>query len=414
MRQPLYFFFKWILLASTVLAPLTGFSQDYFKEYAGKIPVKVHYLKSAAAKPMNLLGIDAARGIVYAEMEGAGRLELELRQLQRQNIEKFEFEWSRNGRTYLNYLANEQYDPRVLTALRPEVYKVMLFLDMPFQYLAIHDDCLTYIKGLLGMEQYNEAFYILSRLNLARLDEYGYRDFSEAALELCGKMIASNPDTGKASLALLKRISIRDNSGDHASYLRLADSLRTQGLYTEAIGEYARLGPIVAKDPNSPFNQILEIWPVYCYVKLYEIYAPAAAKDKRYASAASQMFNSAVQGLKKLDENPPARNTNEYSLYKLLRSLIRVQYARQYEARGDEFRASEYYRQSVLEVTEGIVNARIGLDWLPESLLMAGDAYEKLDLQEAAKNVYNQVKVFFPKTKWEKMSLERLAKLPQT
>jgi tetratricopeptide (TPR) repeat protein len=414
MRQPLYFFVKWILLASTVLAPLSGFSQDYFKEFAGKIPVKVHYLKSALSKPMNLLGIDAARGIVYAEMEGAGRLELELRQLQRQNIEKFEFNWSSNGRTYLNYLANEQYDPRVLTALRPEVYKVMLFLDMPFQYLAIHDDCLTYIKGLLGMEQYNEAFYILSRLNLARLDEYGYRDFSEAALELCGKMIASNPDTGKASLALLKRISIRDNSGDHASYLRLADSLRTQGLYTEAIGEYARLGPIVAKDPNSPFNQILEIWPVYCYVKLYEIYAPAAAKDKRYASAASQMFNSAVQGLKKLDENPPARNTNEYSLYKLLRSLIRVQYARQYEARGDEFRASEYYRQSVLEVTEGIVNARIGLDWLPESLLMAGDAYEKLDLQEAAKNVYNQVKVFFPKTKWEKMSLERLAKLPQT
>ena len=33
---------------------------------------------------MNLLGLDTARGIVYAEMEGAGRLELELRQLQRQ------------------------------------------------------------------------------------------------------------------------------------------------------------------------------------------------------------------------------------------------------------------------------------------------------------------------------------------
>jgi len=407
-------FLKWILWAFLFCIPAFGYSEDYFKKYAGKIAVKVHYLESASTKPMNLLGIDAARGIVYAEMEGAGRLELELRQLQRQNIEKFEFSWSRNGKTYLNYLANEQYDPRVLTALRPEVYKVMLFLDMPFQYLAIHDDCLTYIKGLLGMEQYNEAFYILSRLNLARLDEYGYRDFSEAALELCGKMIAANPDSGKASLALLKRISIRDNSGDHASYLRLADSLRTQGLYTEAIGEYARLGPIVAKDPNSRFNKILEIWPVYCYVKLYEIYAPAAAKDKRYASAASKMFNSAVQGLKKLDENPPARNTNEYSLYKLLRSLIRVQYARQYEARGDEFRSSEYYRQSVLEVTEGIVNARIGLDWLPESLLMAGDAYEKLDLHEAAKNVYNQVKVFFPKTKWEKMSTDRLAKLPKT
>jgi len=121
-----------------------------------------------------------------------------------------------------------------------------------------------------------------------------------------------------------------------------------------------------------------------------------------------------VQGLKKLDEEPPSRNTNEYSLYKLLRSLIRVQYARQYEARGDEMNSADYYRQSVLEVTEGIVNARIGLDWLPESLMMAGDAYEKLELQEAAKNVYNQVQVFFPKTKWEKISTERLANLPQT
>ena len=46
--------------------------------------------------------------------------------------------------------------------------------------------------------------------------------------------------------------------------------------------------------------------------------------------------------------------------------------------------------------------------------MMAGDAYEKLELQEAAKNVYNQVQVFFPKTKWEKISTERLANLPQT
>jgi hypothetical protein len=403
-----------IILTSLFCLPSIVMAEDYFKKYAGKIPVKVKYLKSAVNKPMNLLGIDAARGIVYAEMEGSGRLELELRQLQRQNIEKFEFSWSRNAKTYLNYLANEQYDPRILTALRPEVYKVMLFLDMPFQYLAIHDDCLTYVKGLLGMEQFNEAFYLLSRLNLARLDEFGYRDFSEAALELCGKMIAANPNSAKASQALLKRISIRDNSSDHASYLRLADSMRSQGLYAEAIAEYTRLSPIVAKDPNSPYNKILEIWPVYCYVKLYEIYAPAAAKDKRYAEAAGKMFNSAVQGLKKLDEDPPSRNTNEYSLYKLLRSLIRVQYARQYEARGDEMKSADYYRQSVLEVTEGIVNARIGLDWLPESLMMAGDAYEKLELQEAAKNVYNQVQVFFPKTKWEKISTERLANLPQT
>ena len=83
--------FLGIILTSLFCLPSIVMAEDYFKKYAGKIPVKVKYLKSAVNKPMNLLGIDAARGIVYAEMEGSGRLELELRQLQRQNIEKFEF-----------------------------------------------------------------------------------------------------------------------------------------------------------------------------------------------------------------------------------------------------------------------------------------------------------------------------------
>jgi tetratricopeptide (TPR) repeat protein len=403
-----------IFLLAGVLFANSLLGEDYFRKYAGGIPVKVRYLKSTATRSMELRGLDTQKGIVYAKMEGGGTIELQLRDLRNQNIDRFELQWPKGVKTYLQYLANEQYDPRVIEALRPQMYKVMLFLEMPFEYLAIHDDCLTYVKALVAMEQFNEAFYLLSRLNLTKLDEYGYREFSESALELCGKMISANPDSAKASRALLQRITIRDDRADHESYLRLVDSLRSQGLYTEAISEYARLSPIVAKDPESPLNDILKIWPVYCYVKLYEVYAPAASKDKRYADAANKMFNSAVQGLKKLDEEPPSRNTNEFSLYKLLRSLIRIQYARQYEARGDELKAADYYRQSVLEVTEGIVNARVGLDWLPESLMMAGDAYEKLELIEAAKNVYNQVKVFFPKTKWEKMSMDRIAALPSS
>ena len=34
------------------------------------------------------------------------------------------------------------------------------------------------------------------------------------------------------------------------------------------------------------------------------------------------------------------------------------------------------------------------------SPMMAGDAYEKLELNEAAKNVYKQVKIFYDGTKW--------------
>lgn len=384
--------------------------EDYFKIHSGALPVKIYV--GNAAKPGSLLGVDGQKGIIYAQMEGAGRMQLELRGLKKQNIKGFLFSWPAGAMKTLKAFSNEQYSKELLPSLRPIMYRVLLFLDIPQEYFAIHDNCLIYVKALIAMEQYNEAFYLLSRLNLNKLDSYGYRDFSEASLELASKMIRADPESAKIARALLQKVTIRNNSADHASYLKLADSLRTQGLYNEAISEYARLGPIVQKAPGSPYIKIVQIWPIYCYIKLYERYSKAALKDARYKVPAGKIFNTAMQSVKKLDENPPKRNTNEYSLYKLIRALLRVQYARQYEQGGNELKASEFYRQSVLEVTEGIVSARVGLDWLPESLLMAGGAYEKLKLNEAAQNVYKQVSIFYKGSKWAAESKKRLDALP--
>ena len=382
---------------------------DYYNVYKGEVPVKVFY--GLKPQPMSLLGVDPTKGIIYCK-QGEGRVQLELRGLKRQNIKGFAFEWPQNARQALINLANEQYDERFLQAVRPVIYKLLLYLEIPNEYFPIHDDCLSYVHALLGMEKFDEAFYILARANLIKLDEFGYREFSEASLDLAGKLIAQNSKSAKNARALLQKVQIRDDSADHASYLRLANSLRNQGLYNEAISEYARLGPIVSKSANSPYKTILELWPIYCYIKLYESYSKFAARDKRYATAAGKMFNTALQTLKKIDENPPSRQTNEYSLYKLIRSLIRVQYAIQYEAANKPEISSDYYRQSVLEVTEGIVNARVGLEWLPESLVMAAEAYENLELNDAARNVYQQVKIFYKATKWEKISDDKLASLP--
>ena len=389
---------------------LSQANQDYFKVHAGALPVKIFI--GTAAKAGSLLGVDGQKGIIYAQMEGAGRMQLELRGLEKQNIRGFSFVWPQDAMKTLQMYSNEQYSKELLPALRPVMYKALLFLDIPQQYFAIHDNCLIYVKALIAMEQYNEAFYLLSRLNLNKLDSYGYRDFSEASLELASKMIRANAKSAKIARALLQKITIRNNSADHASYLKLADSLRTKGLYNEAISEYSRLGPIVQKSPGSPYAKIVEIWPIYCYIKLYETYAKAALKDARYKGPAGKIFNTAMQSVKKLDEKPPLRQTNEYSLYKLIRALLRVQYARQYEQGGNELKAAKFYRQSVLEVTEGIVSARVGLDWLPESLLMAGDAYEKLNLNEAAMNVYKQVSIFYEGSKWAVESKKRLDALP--
>ena len=384
-------------------------NQDYFSIHAGELPIKVFY--GLKAQPMSLVGLDPSKGIIFAK-QGNAKVQFELRGLKRQNIKGFAYDWPAAQRQAMNNLANEQYDSRYLAAVRPVIYKLLRYVEIPFDYFPIHDDCLNYVQALLGMDQLNEAFYVLARLNLMKLDEFGYREFSEASLDLAGKLIAQNPKSAKTARALLQRVQIRDDSGDHASYLKLANSLRDQGLFNEAITEYARLGPIVNRSVDSPYKTIIRLWPIYCYIKLYETYSKFASRDKKYATAAGKMFNTALQSIKKIDESPPARQSNEYSLYKLIRSLIRVQYARQFEAAGDKAKSSEYYRQSVLEVTEGIVTARVGLEWLPESLIMAAEAYENLELNDAARNVYKQVMIFYKSTKWEKQSEEKLANLP--
>lgn len=402
-----------ILRASLVILTsiTTGlFGQDYFKTYAPKegLPVKVYYLNNPKPMESRLLSVNDAKGVIRTTQS-----EYSLRELKTRNrIERFVYTFPTQTLQQLKLLANEQYDPRLLAAIRPVIYQVFPFHEIKPEFLSIHDNCLIYVRALIGMDQFNEAFTLLYRLNLKRLDDFEYREFSDAALELAGKMIAANPKSANHVRTLLAKINIRNNGADHEAYLELCDSLRRNKLFPNAIEAYVRLGANLQNAPNSPLRGIVAIWPIYCQLKLYEAYAPHAASNPQYAKAASQAFNTAAQGLKKLDENPPKRQTNEYSLYKLLRALLRVQYAKRYEAQGDKVKADEYYRLSVLEVTEGIVMARVGLDWLPESLLMAGDAYEKLELNAAARNVYRQVDIFYKDSPWATESKKRITALP--
>ena len=100
-----------IFLLAGVLLANSLLGEDYFRKYAGGIPVKVRYLKSTATRSMELRGLDTQKGIVYAKMEGGGTIELQLRDLRNQNIDRFELQWPKGVKTYLQYLANEQYDP---------------------------------------------------------------------------------------------------------------------------------------------------------------------------------------------------------------------------------------------------------------------------------------------------------------
>jgi hypothetical protein len=399
-----------VLPALSTLGTFGLSGQDYFKKYAPKdgLPVKVYYVNNPKPMETRLLKVDDTKGILKTTQS-----EYSLRELKtRNNIDRFVYTFPPQTLQHLKFLTNEQYDDRLLDAIRPVIYKIFPFHEINPEFFSIHDNCLIYVRALIGMEQFNEAFTLLYKLNLKRLDDFKYREFSDAGLELAGKMIAANPKSANHVRTLLTKINIRNNGADQEAYLKLCDSLRRNKLFPNAIEAYTRLGANLQNASNSPLKGIVAIWPIYCHLKLYEAYAPHAASNPQYAKAASQAFNTAAQGLKKLDETPPKRQTNEYSLYKLLRALLRVQYAKRYEAQGDKAKAAEYYRHSVLEVTEGIVMARVGLDWLPESLLMAGGAYEKLNLNDAARNVYGQINIFYKDSAWATESKKRIAALP--
>jgi hypothetical protein len=68
---------------------LSQANQDYFKVHAGALPVKIFV--GTAAKAGSLLGVDGQKGIIYAQMEGAGRMQLELRGLQKTKHSRFLF-----------------------------------------------------------------------------------------------------------------------------------------------------------------------------------------------------------------------------------------------------------------------------------------------------------------------------------
>ena len=66
----------------------------------------------------------------------------------------------------LDLLTNEQYDPRLLPGLRPVMYKLLLFLEIPQEFFLVHDACLTYVQALVAMEQFDEAFTSCPALTL--------------------------------------------------------------------------------------------------------------------------------------------------------------------------------------------------------------------------------------------------------
>lgn len=387
---------------------------NYFKQYGSKVAVVAQRVGSTP-KPMQLLSIDAKLGKLFCNIPEVGQVNYELSRLADQKVQRFDYTWPKRTRQALMLAADEQYDkiPEEIMAkdVRPVMYPLLHYLEVPNKYLNVHEQCLAFVRLLVAKKQYPEVLMVLGTINLNALEKVGYREFSDVALELVAKVISINPAYVAPALKLLAKVNVRPNNGnDHEAMSELGDSLRKLNQFSYAIQVYNRLATIMAPLPASPIKERTRLWPVYCYFKVYSAYSkkPDAASQK----AASQYLNAARSYLAAIDKKPPLRSANEFSLYKLLRAILYLNYARIQEQRGATEAAESYYNQSVIEVTEGIVSSRVGLDWLPEALLMAAHGYEKLEAADSAKNIYRQMTVFYKGTNWATIANKRLGTAP--
>ena len=223
-------------------SPAVAQQVDYFGKYGSKVPVTVQMATRTQA--MEMLSIDPKLGKIYCSIPGVGQVNYELSRLKQQQVRSFSYQWPKAIQQVFLLAMDEQYSripDNAVNEMRKVMYPLMHYLEIPSKHFAIHEQSLAFVNLLIGKKQHAEALALLGAINLGVLEseKFGYREFSDIALELVAKVISSDPGQMGAALKLLAKVNVRASNGDdHQAMLDLGDSLRKLGQYSHAIKVY--------------------------------------------------------------------------------------------------------------------------------------------------------------------------------
>ncbi|MEK9984377.1 MAG: hypothetical protein VW879_06520, partial [Opitutae bacterium] len=100
---------------------------------------------------------------------------------------------------------------------------------------------------------------------------------------------------------------------------------------------------------------------------------------------AAQLFLNQFLATYKADGGTPPRDDSIYSLWRLIEALL-------------AFKDPQQTLENAMDkVSEAVVFSRIGYSWVPEILALSAQCYEKKGMPDTARNVFRELKVFFPK-----------------
>lgn len=334
-------------------------AQDWMAVHGDK-PVPVR-LFSGTARDLDLLAIadgelelrpvgESGAARVLVPLADAGRFRLQL-------LLPADFATARERISEGNYGA-------AIELMRPTVYPMVRFLEVPPEILPIHELVRDFTTALLVAGNLNEGVALLRRMPLASLEP----GFFDLALQAVTRLI-ENGRTGEA-MNLLRGLPLSAATESWFPRLfSLAAQLRSTDRLPEALAVYEKILAV----PGTPWALRARLWTAYGNVRLGRV------DDARAVLASSPA---------------PDREQREFSLHQLVLARIEL--------------ASEDKLGALDAAAPGVVYSRIDDDWAAELRWIVGQSYEAAGKPQVAKGIYEEIQIFYPGSPWARVAQERL------
>lgn len=255
-----------------------------------------------------------------------------------------------------------------LKLLRPDVYPLVKYNNLPEIFTDLHIPIRTLLDTLVDAGEYAEAEDLFNRIQLGQV---GLR-YSKSAIRLMNAYLLASEPEAASRIARMLPFS-KDYGSNIPPAIQACDNIRGAGFYDEVIPVYRAILPNAGPAQKKSIN----LWLAYSLVL-------------------ADRIEEATSIIETLQE--PSPSDRLFSLYKLLE--------------GSRAYRQEDYSTALDTLTRGFVRAETSYSWVPEMLYRIGDCYARAGEPVAARNVWSEITLLYPDSIWNGAAAEAINALP--
>ena len=350
----------WAAIASSMLLLSAATANEFetFNARFGQQPVEVQVMQDGVptGQVWTLVGMD--EGQLEARLPGGGEMGLDPTPQLANQLRFPNFATD----VYQAAIRAERF-PDAARALRPQVYPLLRFAELPTTFSGVHEAIQALFQALANADFLDESLAIFDAFPALIQQEQYQRE----AFRLIQRL-AESGETAKA-VTLLGRIPVENlPEGLMSALMSFAYDLRVRGEYAALIPVYEAMIPELS---GSALREA-QIWLAYSH----------AALDQNEESEA---IFAAIQTPQPQDEG--------FGLYQL---LVGYRHYRQ-----------EQFSDSLNALAQGLVFSRANESWIPEALYFIGSAYRRMDRLTPARNTFEELFRLFPDSQWAARAREQ-------